>query len=204
MSAQNRVFGTEFWTLISLYLSGSNRQNAGVRERRRSMTRAQFAMAVNADEKWVENAARLLNRRFTYTQAESVWLGLVHVMSQEVGVPLNRAVELADEALGLIDQRNEVVVGQSQTSSAAIVIDMLRFRSTHSAALSAALTLGGAKRRGRQRSQAKRKINALNNASRYGVDLDLLREGLKLSPAERLGRADENAAFINAIRPARS
>ena len=168
------------------------------------MTRAQFAMAVSTDEKWVENAARLLKRRLKYTVAESVWLGLVRVLNREVQVPLVRAAELADEALGLTGAAAEVVVGERESSSAAIVIDMPRFRSSHGAALSAALTLGGARRRGRQRVQPKRKSGALEQASRYGVDLDLLREGLKLSVAERLQRADENAAFINAMRPASS
>ena len=168
------------------------------------MTRAQFAMAVSADEKWVENTARLLKRRLRYTVAESVWLGLVRVLTRDVQVPLTRAAELADEALGLTGATAEVVVGERESSSAAIVIDMPRFRSSHGAALSAALTLGGARRRGRQRVQPKRKNGALEKASRYGVDLDLLREGLKLSVAERLQRADENAAFINAMRPASS
>ena len=168
------------------------------------MTRAQFAMAVSADEKWVENAARLLNRRLRYTVAESVWLGLVHVLNREVQLSLARAAELADEALGFADATGDVVIGERKSSSAAIVIDMPRFRSSHGASLSAALTLGGARRRGRQRVQTKRKSSALENASRYGVDLDLLREGLKLTVAERLQRADEDAAFINAMRPVRS
>ena len=164
------------------------------------MTRSQFATAVMAPEKWVENAARLLNRKFRYTREESVWLGLVRELNLEVGLPLSRAAEVADEALGSVREEGDVVVGQSEGSSAAIVIDMSRFRSSHGAALSAALTLGGARRRGRRRVQARRKTAALDKASRYGVDLDLLREGLKLTVAERMQRADENAQFVHAMR----
>ncbi|MEO8575459.1 MAG: hypothetical protein ABI556_02105 [Gemmatimonadales bacterium] len=168
------------------------------------MTRSQFAMAVMADEKWIENTGRLLNRRLNYSVAESVWLGLVRMLTQELQVPLNRAAELADEALGLPDGCTTGVVAERADGNTAIVIDMARFRSSHTAALSAALTLGGARRRGRQRVQSKRKSDVLEKASRYGVDVGLLREGLKLSVGERLQRADENAAFIRSMRTARS
>jgi hypothetical protein len=158
-------------------------------------------MAVMAPEKWVENAARLLKRRFRYSPEESVWLGLVRELNLEVGLTLAKAAELADEALGLVDAKDEVVVGRSKGSSAAIAIDMPRFRSAHAAAVSAALTLGGARRRGRPRVKAGRRKDAvLNKAAYHGVDLDLLREGLKLTVADRLQRADENAAFVRAMR----
>ena len=168
------------------------------------MTRSQFAMAVMADEKWIENAARILNRRLKYSLAESVWLGLVRMLTQELQVSLARAAELADQALGLPEGCNTGVVAEREDGNTAIVIDMARFRSSHAAALSTALTLGGARRRGRQRTQSKRKSAALERASRYGVDLDLLREGLKLSVAERLERADENAGFITSMRVGKS
>jgi hypothetical protein len=158
-------------------------------------------MAVMADEKWIENAARLLKKRLRYTVEESVWLGLVRMLNQELELPLARAAAVADEALGLIEEQSEVVVGRSGDSSAAISIDMPRFRSSHIASLSAALTLGGAQRRGRRPAKAStRKSSILERASRYGVDIDLLREGLKLSVAERLERADQNAAFVRSMR----
>src|SRR6187402_2160371 len=142
------------------------------------MTRAQLAIAVMADERWIENTARLLKKRLRYTIDESVWLGLVRVLNQELQLPLARAAAVAEEALGLIKENREVVVGRSGDSSAAISIDMPRFRSSHAASLSAALTLGGARRRGRRPAKTStRKAALLEKASRYGVDIDLLREG---------------------------
>ena len=165
------------------------------------MTRAQLAIAVMADERWIENTARLLKKRLRYTIDESVWLGLVRLLNQELELPLARAAAVADEALGLIKEKREVVVGRSGDSSAAISIDMPRFRSSHAASLSAALTLGGARRRGRRPAKtSRRKAAVLEKASRYGVDIGLLREGLKLSVAERLERADDNAGFIASMR----
>lgn len=167
------------------------------------MTRSQFAMAVLADEKWVENAARLLNRRLKYNAEEALWLGLVRVLIQEVGLTLARAAQLADEALKHQMTERSVVVGRGEDESAGVSIDLARFHSTHAAALSAALDMGGHRRRGRRSTIPGRK-GVLDKAERYGVDIGLLRAGLHVSPRKRLEQLDENAQFINAIRPVRS
>lgn len=163
------------------------------------MTRSQFATAILADEKWVENAGRLLGKRLRYTPAEALWLGLVRLLNQQIGLTLFRAAQLADEAVKEPQDERWVVVGQEENSSAGIAIDIARFYSTYAAALSAALEMGGPRRRGR-RSGARGRKGAVERATKYGVDTDLLREGLRLSARERLERLDENAAFINAIR----
>ena len=167
------------------------------------MTRAQFALTVRGEEKWVENAARLLGRSFSYTAEEAVWLGLVRVFNQEVGLTLSRAAQLADEALGRDADEGVIQLGQSEQSNATISIDLSRHYSAHAASLSAALDMGGPKRRGRPLARVRRKVAALERASEYGVDLELLREGLRLTPAERLERLDQNAQFLNAIHPVR-
>jgi hypothetical protein len=166
------------------------------------MNRSQFAMAVLADEKWVENTGRLMARRFRYTAQEARWLGLVRILNQEVGLSLSRASELADEALRHPRVVGSVIVGRA-AGSAAISIDLGRYYSTYAAALSAALELGGARRRGRPRRAAAKRNRMLDRAAEYGVDLDLLREGLRLAPGERLQQLDDNAAFIRAMRPVR-
>ena len=160
-------------------------------------------MTVRAEEKWVENTARLLGRSLSYTMEEAVWLGFVRVFSQEVGLTLSRAAKLADEALGREPDEGRVQLGQNEQSNASISIDLARHYSAHAASLSAALDMGGAKRRGRPRARAKRKTAALERAAEYGVDLDLLREGLRLTPGERLERLDQNAQFLDAIHPVR-
>ena len=167
------------------------------------MTRSQFALAVRADEKWVENAGRLLNRRLRFSAEEARWLGLVRLLNQEVGLTLVRAAQLADEALKHPMTEISVVVGRGEDGTAGVSIDLARFYSTHAAALSAALDMGGARRRGR-RSTTPGKKGVLERAKRYGVDIDLVRAGLHLSPRKRLEELDDNAAFIRAIRPVRS
>jgi hypothetical protein len=167
------------------------------------MMRSQFALAVLADEKWVENAARLLDKRLSYSAEEARWLGLVRVLNHEVGLTLARAAELADEALKHSMKEASVVVGRGANGGAGVFIDLARFYSTHAAALSAALEVGGGRRRGRRATTTGQK-GLLDKAARYGVDIDLLRAGLHLSPRKRLEQLDENAAFIGAIRPMRS
>jgi len=166
------------------------------------MTRAQFAAAVRADEKWVENAGRLLGRRFGRTREESRWLGLVSVLSREMGMTLDRAARLADEALAHPSTEGTVVVGQSQGGVAAVSIDIGRYHSAWAAALSAAIETGGARRRGRPRSAFRKKAALIERAADYGVDIDLLRAGLRMTVGERLQQLEENARFISAIRPA--
>jgi len=54
------------------------------------MTAAQFALAVRADHEWVQIAAYDLGRRLRYTISEARWLGLVHLLSEHLGIPLRR------------------------------------------------------------------------------------------------------------------
>src|SRR5688500_5565698 len=164
------------------------------------MTRSQFAQVVSADQKWVENAARLLGQRLKHTVEESVWLGLVRVFNQEVGLTLARSAQLVDEALGHSRAAETVLVGRSEASIASVSVDLARYRSAHATRLSAALELGGNRRRGRRKRQSGKR--AIEQAASYGVDVALLRGGLRLSTAERLMQLDDNAAFIREVRRA--
>lgn len=163
------------------------------------MTRSQFAAAAMAEDKWVENSARLLGRKLKYTASEARWLGLVRLLSQEQGVPLARAAELADEAVRFDPSEDWIVVGQTENGVSGISIDLARFHSDYAASLSAAKDMG-ARRRGRSRAE---RTAALESAAKYGVDIGLLKEGLRLSVKERLQRLDENAGFIYALHPAK-
>jgi hypothetical protein len=166
------------------------------------MTRSQFALAVRAEEKWVENTRQLLSRRFSYSREAAVWLGLVRILNQDTGLTLTRSASLADEALAYVPGSGVVVVGKAGDDVAGISIDIDRYRSTAAASLSAALELGGERQRGRARAPMRGKTATLQRAAEYGVDLDLLRAGLRMSPRARLERLDENARFIAALRPA--
>ena len=182
------------------------------------MTREQFSRSVNADEKWVENAARLLGRSLVYSQREAQWLGLVRILSNEIGLTLARSAKLATEALRQPPSARAVRLGASESRTAEIVLDLARYHSAHNAAVSAALALSGPRKRGRppaatrhgrrspsvvgERAVRETTWDILARAKKYGVDLDSLRTGRTDSPAMRLDRLEENAGSLKELRGA--
>lgn len=169
------------------------------------MTRTQFAKTVNADEKWVENSAALLNRRMAYTPEEACWFGLVRLLTRDFEIPVARAATLADRALRESPTARAVHLAGSEDETAIVVLDLARYYSSFTVRLSAALHHAGPARLGRPESSAlNRERDAIARAEAYGVDLTLLREGLRLSPAERLARLDANVAFLRSLRPTHS
>ena len=174
------------------------------------MTREQFALAVAADQKWVENSARLLRRPLKYSQSEARWMGLVRLLNHELGLPLKRSAELASEAIRHPESTRELRLGRDWSGAAAIVLDLARFHSAHNSALSAALILAKPRKRGRpiggvnssssfvvrERASHNTTWDMLARAKAYGVDLAALRDGLNETPAQRLQRLEDNAKFI--------
>jgi hypothetical protein len=165
-----------------------------------ALTRAQFAAAVRGDEKWVENTSRALGLRLAYTPDEARHMGVVRLLSADFGIPVARAGELADEALRHSPDTRAVTLTASDDGAAALVIDLARYHSTFAAALSAAITHGEGRRRGRPPTKRPRRRGAVVAAESYGVDVSLLREALNLSPAQRLTQLDANASFLSALR----
>lgn len=170
-------------------------------------------MVVKADEKWVENAARLLGHALKYSQAEARWMAMVRLFNHELGLPLKRSAHLANEAIRHPESTRELRLGDMSSGSAAIVVDLARFHSAHNAAMSAALTLAGPRKRGRplggvhnsvsvlrERSTQETTWDVLARAKAYGVDLAALRDGLNETPAQRLQRLDDNSKFIAEMR----
>ncbi|HEX5831097.1 MAG TPA: hypothetical protein VFY16_08960 [Gemmatimonadaceae bacterium] len=163
------------------------------------MTRTQFALAVRADAKWVENAARLLGRRLSYTVEEARWLGLVRLLNHEFGVPLARAAGLAGSVLRLPADSGSVPILEAPGGEAALVVDLARYHSTFVATLSAALQHGGPRRRGRKRGENAPR-DPLAEAAAYGVDLTLFQYTLERTVAERLDELAGSAEFLADVR----
>lgn len=163
------------------------------------MTRSQFAQAVRADEKWVENAARALGHRLRYSTGEARWFGLIYVLTRDLGTSVQRAATLATAALQLDPTTRALRLRLSEHGEASVALDLARYHSAFAAAVSAALSHGGPRRAGRP-TRPGRPVNALAAAAEHGVDVSLLRAGLRRSPAERLARLDENVAFLQSVR----
>ncbi len=167
------------------------------------LTRSQFAEAVRADEKWVENTARVLGRQLTYTPQEARYFGIVRLLSSQFGMPVARSAQLAADALRQPPDIRSLVLDASTDGSVTLVLDLSRYHSGFVVALATALHRGGPRRAGRPVSvrEQGRKYDPIGAAERHGVDISLLRQSLRQSPAERLARLDANAAFLRSLRP---
>ncbi|HEY9449052.1 MAG TPA: hypothetical protein VIQ60_04830 [Gemmatimonadaceae bacterium] len=85
---------------------------------------------------------------------------------------------------------------ESCDGAAAIVLGVARYHSSFAASLSVALTLSTPRRQGRM---SRVLGHPVERAKKFGVDLDLVRASLALTPEERLRRLDANAEFLAAL-----
>jgi len=155
------------------------------------MTLAQFAIAVGAGTKWVQNAAAALGRPFAYTEDEARRLGLARVIQSVAGMPLQRAWEMAGEALASPSAQKVVV--ESADGSVQMSVDVRRYLSTFTALLRRAYS-HEPRRRGRPARSSRW------TAKSYGLDVSLIDANLRRPLAERLREADEAAEMMNRFR----
>ncbi len=155
------------------------------------MTRAQFAIAVGAPEKWVHNAAAALRRRIPYTAENARRLTVARAIQQALGVALPRADRLAAKALA----GGVALPGDGNVH---ITVDLPHLLSAYAGRLSLAARHEPL-RRGRPRAT---RGDARARARDYGIDLTLVDQHLAMTPEERLVMLNENAQFVSALRGA--
>ena len=164
-----------------------------------SLTRLAYIAAITP--KWIQNARRLLGRPASSHAAEARWFGLTHALHAGLSCTLREAARIADIALAApLDQR-WLCVRMDDAERAEIVVDLWRDHSIFLARLSHATMNPVQERRGRPSAPRPRRT-AMARALAYGVDVARLRGGLARSPAERLARLDDNAAFLAVGRAA--
>ncbi|MEP6733157.1 MAG: hypothetical protein ABJE10_21115, partial [bacterium] len=163
------------------------------------MTPAQFAIAVGADSKWIQNTRRLLARKRDNSAREARWLGVVHDIHANLGCPLAEAARIANLVIVSPPAQQVLRVKVGEVGRAELVIDLWRDWSIHLARLSLALTRPPSERRGRPvKSQPVK--SATRRAVEYGVDVSRLQSGLHRTVAERLATLDQNTTFLAAAR----
>ena len=159
------------------------------------MNLSEFAIAVGASPKWVQNAAAALGRPLDYGEAEALRLGLARMIHETVGTPLLRAHEIAGDAL-TTDGDGPRVLLESPDGSVQVTIDVARYRSTFGARLAVARR-EQPQRRGRPPHPSR---GPIATAREYGIDISLLQSNLLRTPEERIRLAGANAEFIARIR----
>jgi hypothetical protein len=163
------------------------------------MTLGQYATAVGAAPRWVQNARAILKLRDRYDEATARILGLARALSDAAGIPLLRAYDFARSALAAWPTTREWAHSNAD-SSVRIVIDIERYLSTFNTRLSLARAAYAERTRGPRRTRRRDPVAA---ASEYGYDVSLIDESAKLTPAARLRRLDQMAEFFRATRAAR-
>lgn len=158
------------------------------------MKLGEYAVAVGASKRWVQNARAALGERGPYTENGARRLAFARAVKEACGMPLRAAYPLAGQALAAWPAQRSWSY-QPENAAASVSVDLERFLSDYAARLSLSRSYYAERRRGRPR---KRRGVAL--AKWYGVDTTLLEESLKLTPAERLERMDEALAFFKSIR----
>jgi hypothetical protein len=158
------------------------------------MTLAAFAVLVGAPPKWCQNALLVLGRPLRYSESLARTLGLARLL-EEYGLPLKVAVDRSDEALAVSPPA--AVRWRDPSAITALRVDVPRYL-TRFALRQARLREDPPRRAGRPaRAPA---AGGLRAAERYGLDLDALRAGLELSPAERLAALDASQRLLTALR----
>jgi hypothetical protein len=162
------------------------------------MTRAQFALAVGATEKWVHNAAAALGRGVPYSPAAARRLAVARGIQAMTRVSLAEADRLAAAALALpVPESGSVAV--LETNVGWVTLDLRRVLSVFAARLARAAQ-HVPRRPGRHRSaRRQRSTDARARARAYGIDLSLIDSNLRRTPEERLRTLDANAQFVSAL-----
>jgi len=160
------------------------------------MTLGEFATIVGATPRWVQNARAILSVRTRYAIEDAKRLGLTRVLAEATGMPLTRAYRAAADALGAWPGAHEWSE-ENGDGSVRVVVDVERYLSGFAARLSRSRNYYAERQRGRP---AVRVRDAVEAARKYGVDITLLQENLKLTPGELLRRNDENVRFLKGLR----
>ncbi|MGH7556423.1 MAG: hypothetical protein ACREMD_01315 [Gemmatimonadota bacterium] len=171
------------------------------------MTLGRFAIAVGAEPKWVLNAGALLGHAIPYSVEEARGLGLAKWIHDELGVTLKRAHRMAAEILEQPLPPAGPGPAQPLAPSASlefadggltIVVDLERYLSDFAVRLSRARTHYAPRRRGRPPD--KPGSRAAERALEHGIDVDLVRANMRLTPAERLRRLDRDREFVEKLK----
>lgn len=162
------------------------------------MSLGQFATAVAASPRWVQNAFHVLGLERVYDEERAKILGLARQLHVALRIPLGEAYPLAREALGAWPETT-VWRRQDEAGMVTLEVNLERYLSSYAVRLALARNWYAERKRGRP---PKRRKRGIAGAREYGIDISLLEESLKLTPAQRLRRNEEALEFLRALRVA--
>lgn len=160
------------------------------------MTLGQFAIAVGAPKRWVQNACAALGLPRRYTEGLARRLAFAKLLKDACRTPLVRAYPLAAAALAAWPGRR-TWVHHAPDGVVTVAVDLERFLSDCVTRLSLARCFYAERQRGRA---TKRRRRGVAWAKWYGVDVTLLHSSLRQTPAQRFQRLEDAAQFFRSVR----
>lgn len=164
------------------------------------MTLGEFAYLLDADPKWVQNAAAALGGSLRYSLPTAQRLAVARALADTGGMPLPRAYAIAGRVLRKYGGSKAPVRVSDAADPVAVTVDVYRILAAVSAGLSRLCTMYAPRRRGRPTTVRRDPIRA---AEEYGLDLTLLAANLRRTQAERLRQLDAMADFRRRVRRGR-
>src|SRR3989442_6620200 len=138
----------------------------------RPMTLGQFATAVGASPRWVQNARAALGLRAGYDPEGARRLAFARLLNRTSGMPLREVYRLAKTALAAWPAAR-IWTRDGPEGACALTVDLERFLSDFAVRLSLARSFYAERRRGRPRRR-----HGVALAKWYGLDLNLLEASL--------------------------
>ena len=164
------------------------------------MELAELARLVNAPAKWVLNALAVLEPGARYSDALARRLAVTRAIHLAWGTPLAEAFTVAQRALRTWDGGAQpLTIHANDTDDVGLTLDMYRLMSSFQIRRSLLLSSGTSSVRGRPRTRID---EPLARAQEWGLDLSLIRDNLRKTPAERLRQLDAMEAFRSRARRA--
>ena len=160
------------------------------------MPLAAFARLLGMSPKWVLNVMRALSLTPPYTLELARRLAVTRAVHESAGMPLLAAYPVAGRALDGWNGEETCVI-QSLTDDISLTIDVYRLLVSLNTRLAAVRESYAPMVRGRP--QVKR-MNALDAATAWGLDLTLLRDNAARTPCERLRQLDAMLAFAKNVQ----
>ena len=143
-----------------------------------------ISTAAGSSISWLYNASRILHRDIARTPDDTRWWRLVRLIHADLGLPLQAAAKIADATLNGLSP-TKVRLNATVDGSIAIQLDMDRFLSSTSAALSAARNFSVPAPRGRPPKTPRQAPNGVAS----------IPEGTKI-PTVRLGAFEAHGADV--------
>ena len=160
------------------------------------MTLGQFAAAVGAPPRWVQNAMAGLGLPAHYSSEGARRLALARELCGAVGMPLVDAYPLTARALKIWPKAS-IWEQEGPEGAVTLTIDLERFLSNFTVRLSLAWVHYAERKRGRPKKVRRRGLAA---ARAYGVDMSLLESSLRRQREQRLQWLEQDVEFLRSLR----